>query len=161
MFNIVLVHPQIPQNTGSIGRMCVNANLRLHIIKPTVFDISEKAVRRAGLDYWHLVDIVYHDSFAILWQKYQGSPFYFFSTKAPRIYTEAQFTPEDFLVFGKETAGIPEELLKAHWECCLRIPMMTESRSLNLANAVAVASYEALRQNRFEGLQRRGFDHLD
>ena len=161
LVHIVLIEPEIPGNTGNIARLCAATGMRLHLVRPLGFSVEDKYLKRAGLDYWHLVDIVYHDSFAILWQKYQSSPFHFFSTKAPRIYTEAQFTSEDFLVFGKETAGIPEELLKAHWECCLRIPMMTESRSLNLANAVAVASYEALRQNRFEGLQRRGFDHLD
>lgn len=158
---MVLIEPEIPGNTGNIARLCAATGMRLHLVRPLGFSVEDKYLKRAGLDYWHLVDIVYHDSFAALWQTRRDKPFYFFSTKAPRMYTEAQFTPEDFLVFGKETAGIPEDLLKAHWDFCLRIPMRTESRSLNLSNAVAVASYEALRQIGFSGLRGQGLEHLD
>lgn len=158
---MVLIEPEIPGNTGNIARLCAATGMRLHLVRPLGFSVEDKYLKRAGLDYWHLVDIVYHDSFTALWQTQQDKPFYFFSTKAPRMYTEAQFTPEDFLVFGKETAGIPEDLLKAHWDFCLRIPMRTESRSLNLSNAVAVASYEALRQIGFSGLRGQGLEHLD
>ena len=159
--HIVLIEPEIPGNTGNIARLCAATGMKLHLVRPLGFSVEDKYLKRAGLDYWHLVDITYHDSFAALWETYQDKPFYFFSTKAPRAYTEAQFTDDDFLVFGKETAGIPKELLKTHWASCLRIPMMSASRSLNLSNAVAVASYEALRQIGFEGLQGQGLDHLD
>lgn len=159
--NIVLIEPEIPGNTGNIARLCAATGMKLHLIRPLGFSVEDRYLKRAGLDYWHLVDITYYDNFAVLWEKYQDKSFYFFSTKAPHAYTEAQFTAEDFLVFGKETAGIPEDLLKAHWASCLRIPMMSASRSLNLSNAVAVASYEALRQIGFDGLQGKGLDHLD
>ena len=159
--HIVLIEPEIPGNTGNIARLCAATGMSLHLVRPLGFSVDDKYLKRAGLDYWHLVDIVYHDSFTEIWRKYAGAPFYFFSTKAARAYTKARFTPEDFLVFGKETAGLPEPLLKAHWDSCLRIPMMAASRSLNLSNAVAVASYEALRQTGFGGLADKGFDHLD
>lgn len=123
--------------------------------------MEDKYLKRAGLDYWHLLDIFYHDSFDALWRANMDKPFYFFSTKAPRTYAQAEFTAEDFLVFGKETAGIPESLLKEHWDSCLRIPMMSEARSLNLSNAVAIASYEALRQMGFSNLQATGRLHLN
>ena len=161
LLHVVLIEPEIPGNTGNIARLCAATGMQLHLIRALGFSVEDKYLKRVGLDYWHLVDIVYHDSFAALWEANQDKPFYFFSTKAPRTYAEVQFTPDDFLVFGKETAGIPEELLKAHWDFCLRIPMRTASRSLNLSNAVAVASYEALRQIGFSGLQGQGLDHLD
>lgn len=159
--HIVLIEPEIPGNTGNIARLCAATGMTLHLVRPLGFSVDDKYLKRAGLDYWHLVDIVYHDSFTEIWRKYAGAPFYFFSTKAPRAYTKARFTSEDFLVFGKETAGLPEPLLKAHWDSCLRIPMMAASRSLNLSNAVAVASYEALRQTGFGGMTDKGFEHLD
>ena len=158
--HIVLIEPEIPGNTGNIARLCAATGMKLHLIRPLGFSVEDKYLKRAGLDYWNLVDITYHDSFGALWAAYRDKPFYFFSTKAPRTYTEAQFTHEDFLVFGKETAGIPEDLLKTHWDACLRIPMMCASRSLNLSNAVAVASYEALRQTGFEGLKGQGLEYL-
>ena len=127
--------------------------MELHLVRPLGFSTDDKYLKRAGLDYWHLVKVFYHDSIDDLLQTYAGTPFYFFSTKAARIYTEAAYTQDDFLVFGKETAGLPEDLLRAHWDTTVRIPLQSEARSLNLSNAVAVAAYEALRQLSFPSLQ--------
>ncbi len=154
--NIVLIEPEIPGNTGNIARLCAATGMRLHLIRPLGFSVDDKHLKRAGLDYWHLVQVDYHDSFDALYRQHAESAFYFFSTKAPRVYTEVRFTEGDFLVFGKETAGIPEPLLKAHWDTTVRLPMMEGARSLNLSNAVAVASYEALRQTGFSGLLETG-----
>ena len=149
MFNIVLVHPQIPQNTGSIGRMCVNANLKLHIIKPTVFDISEKAVRRAGLDYWANLDLKIWenwDEFMAANEKFKQR-FFFATTKTNKLYYEAKFQPGDFLIFGSEGHGLPLEIMRTNRENCITIPMSSAGRSLNLATSVGIVTYEAIRQN--------------
>lgn len=126
--------------------------MELHLVRPLGFSTDDKYLKRAGLDYWHLVQVFYHDSLNELLEENANAPFYFFSTKAARLYTEVAFTQDDFLVFGKETAGLPEDLLQAHWETTVRIPMRSEARSMNLSNAVAVAAYEALRQLSFPSL---------
>ena len=160
MFHIVLVEPEIPQNTGNIARTCAATGCTLHLIKPLGFEISDKQLKRAGLDYWNLVDVLVHESFdEVLASAERQARFYYFTTKAPRAYTEASFTKGDYLVFGKETKGLDEELLVAHKEECVRIPMREESRSLNLSNSVAVAVYEGLRQNAFDGLSESGNLH--
>ena len=150
---IVLVEPEIPGNTGNIARLCAGTGMELHLVRPLGFSTEDQYLKRAGLDYWHLVQVFYHDSIDELLEAHARTPFYFFSTKAARIYTEAAYGPDDFLVFGKETAGLPEDLLRAHWNTTVRIPLQSEARSLNLSNAVAVAAYEALRQLSFPGLQ--------
>ena len=159
MFHIVLVEPEIPQNTGNIARTCAATGCELHLIEPLGFDISEKALRRAGLDYWHLVKVHVHGSFEELQTAYPYAKFHYFTTKSRTLYTNSAYHEGDFLVFGKETRGLPEELLVAHPEECVRIPMIDESRSLNLSNAVAIAVYEGLRQNGFKGLQTAGNLH--
>ncbi len=159
MFHVVLVEPEIPQNTGNIARTCAATGCELHLIKPLGFDLSERAIRRAGLDYWHLVKISVHESFEELCALYPSARFRFFTTKARKCYTDMPYADGDFLVFGKETKGLDEELLVGHREDCVRIPMIGESRSLNLSNAVAVAVYEAFRQIGFEGLQQEGDLH--
>ena len=160
MFHIVLVEPEIPQNTGNIARTCAATGCTLHLVKPLGFEISDKQLKRAGLDYWSLVQVVVHDSFEdVLASAESNAHFYYFTTKAPRAYTEAHFQKGDYLVFGKETKGLPEELLVKHKEDCVRIPMIEESRSLNLSNSVAIAVYEGLRQNNFEGLNESGNLH--
>ena len=156
MLNIVLVEPEIPQNCGNIARTCAATGCRLHLIRPLGFDISEKAVRRAGLDYWHLVDVRVYENLEDFFQKNQVDQMWCLSTKAPRSYVEAEYRDECFLFFGKETRGLPEDFLEAHRECCVRIPMRGEARSLNLSNAVAVTAFEALRQLSFPGLQDCG-----
>ena len=148
-FNIVLVEPEIPQNTGNIVRTCAATGSVLHLVRPLGFEVTDKHLKRAGLDYWYLTDIRYYDSIEEVMEKYyNGNNFYFLSTKAKRIYSEAQFKDGDFLVFGKETKGLPEELLFGHPDECVRIPMINDSsaRSLNLSNSVAIAVYEVLRQ---------------
>ena len=150
---IVLVEPEIPGNTGNIARMCAGTGMELHLVRPLGFSTDDKYLKRAGLDYWHLVQVFYHDSINELLETYSETPFYFFSTKAARVYTEVAYGADDFLVFGKETAGLPEDLLREHWETTVRIPMQSETRSMNLSNAAAVAAYEALRQLSFPGLQ--------
>ena len=154
--HIVLVEPEIPGNTGNISRLCAATGMELHLVRPLGFSTDDKHLKRAGLDYWHLVKISYHDGFDEVEKLFSGHAFYFFSTKAAKSYSEIQYTDDDLLVFGKESAGLPESLLKAHYESCVRIPMISESRSLNLSNAVAVASYEALRQLNFQGLKQDG-----
>ncbi|MFZ5639825.1 MAG: tRNA (uridine(34)/cytosine(34)/5-carboxymethylaminomethyluridine(34)-2'-O)-methyltransferase TrmL [Bacillota bacterium] len=149
--HVILVEPEIPHNTGNIARTCAATGTVLHLVKPLGFSVEDKYLKRAGLDYWHLVEIHYHDSFGELCQKYPEGKFHFVTTKADRLYTEVKYGPGDFLVFGKETAGLPEPLLKANWEHCIRIPMIDQARSLNLANAAAVVLYEAWRQQGFEG----------
>ena len=146
MLNIVLHEPEIPQNCGNIARTCAATGAVLHLIRPLGFDISEKAVRRAGLDYWHLVDVRVYDNLGDFFSKNDVKAFWCLSTKAPRCYTEVEFTDGCYLLFGKETKGLPEDLLDAHFENCVRIPMREEARSLNLSNAVAITVYEALRQ---------------
>ena len=156
MLNVVLHEPEIPQNCGNIARTCAATGARLHLIRPLGFDISEKAVRRAGLDYWHLVDVCVYDNLEDFFQKNDVRKLWCLSTKAPRRYTEADFTEDCYLLFGKETKGLPEDFLEAHREECVRIPMRTEARSLNLSNAVAITVFEALRQTGFQGLLDHG-----
>ena len=159
MFHIVLVEPEIPQNAGNIARTCAATGTRLHMIRPLGFEVSDKYLKRAGLDYWNLVEIFYYDSFDELMEKYPDGRFFFFTTKGRNRHSDVAFKDGDFLVFGKETKGLPEELLLQHEETCLRIPMRGEARSLNLSNSVAVALYEALRQTDFAGLQEEGELH--
>ena len=156
MVNIVLVEPEIPQNCGNIARTCAATGSRLHLIHPLGFDVSEKAVKRAGLDYWHLVDIREYANLADFFSKNDVQKMFCLSTKAPRCYTEADLTGDCYLFFGKETKGLPEDFLEANRESCVRIPMRSEARSLNLSNSVAIAVYEALRQQNFPDLQDYG-----
>ena len=158
ILNIVLFEPEIPQNTGNIARTCAATGAKLHLVGPMGFTIDEKKLKRAGLDYWHDVDITYYDSIAQFYEKNQGK-MYYLTTKAPRDYSEAEFEDGCYLIFGKETAGIPEEILLDNQETCLRIPMIGEIRSLNLSNSVAIVLYEALRQNHFEGMNLEGHLH--
>ena len=159
MYNIVLVEPEIPQNAGNIARTCAATGTHLHMIRPLGFEVSDKYLKRAGLDYWHLVDISYYDSFEELQAKYPENRFFFFTTKGRHRHSDVQFQDGDFLVFGKETKGLPEELLMKNEETCLRIPMFSQARSLNLSNSVAVALYEALRQQNYAGLLEEGELH--
>ncbi len=159
MFNIVLVEPEIPQNTGNIVRTCSATGCRLHLVRPLGFETDDKHLKRAGLDYWNEVEIFYYDSFDRVLEKYRGENFYYFTTKGLKTHSEAKFKHGDFLVFGKETRGLPEELLKANRETCLRIPMVNETRSLNLSNSVAIAVYEGLRQLEFKGFKTEGQLH--
>ena len=154
--NIVLVEPRIPQNAGNIARTCANTGARLHLVKPLGFEIDDKKLKRAGLDYWHLLDITYYDGLDDFFAKNDVRSLWCLSTKAPRPYSEASFRDGDFLFFGKETKGLPEDFLEAHRDRCLRIPMRAEARSLNLANSVAVIVYEALRQLSFPHLAEAG-----
>ena len=156
MLNIVLVEPEIPQNCGNIARTCAATGSVLHLVKPLGFDISEKAVKRAGLDYWHLVDVRVYENLADFFAKNEIKQMWCLSTKAPRCYTEAAFQEGCYLLFGKETKGLPEDFLDAHYDQCVRIPMRAEARSLNLSNAVAITAFEALRQLEFPNLQSKG-----
>ena len=156
MLNIVLVEPEIPQNCGNIARTCAAWGSVLHLIRPLGFDISEKAVKRAGLDYWHLVDVREYENLQDFFAKNDVQQMWCLSTKAPKSYTQAHFTDGCYLFFGKETKGLPEEFLEAHRECCVRLPMREEARSLNLSNSVAITVYEALRQLDFPGLTGQG-----
>ena len=151
MFNIVLVEPEIPQNTGNISRTCAATHSVLHLVKPLGFEISDRTLKRAGLDYWQYLDVRYYDCFSELFEKYKDrNNFYFLSTKG------AKFRDGDFLVFGKESHGLPEPLLKEHYDNTLRIPMWQNLRSLNLSNSVALTLYEALRQTGFSDLNPEG-----
>ncbi len=156
MLNIVLVEPEIPQNCGNIARTCAVTGSRLHLIRPLGFDISEKAVKRAGLDYWHLVEVFDYENLDDFFAKNDVKQMWCLSTKAPRGYTEANFQDDCYLFFGKETRGLPEDFLEAHRESCIRIPMRPEVRSLNLSNSVAITVYEALRQMDFPDLCDHG-----
>ena len=156
MLNIVLVEPEIPQNCGNIARTCAATGCRLHLIRPLGFDISEKAVKRAGLDYWNLVEVIDYENLDDFFHRNEVAEMWCLSTKAPRAYTEANYSDECYLFFGKETKGLPEDFLEAHRESCVRIPMRSEARSLNLSNAVAITVFEALRQLDFPGLQDHG-----
>lgn len=159
MINIVLHEPEIPANTGNIGRTCVAAGLKLHLIKPLGFDIDEKAVKRAGLDYWDKLDLAVYENYEDFMAKNPGAKVYMATTKAEKIYSEAHFEPNSYIMFGKESAGIPEEILIHHKDTAIRIPMIGDIRSLNLSNSVAVIAYEALRQNNFEHMQLQGKLH--
>ncbi len=154
LVHIVLIEPEIPQNTGNISRSCAVTNTSLHLVGKLGFSTDDKHLRRAGLDYWHLLDIHYHDSFEELAKNYPDSQFFLASTKAEKRHTDVKFGPNDFIVFGKETAGIPQELLDRYKDTCIRIPMLKnpKARSLNLGNSVAVILYEALRQIDFPEL---------
>ena len=156
MLNIVLVEPEIPANTGNIARTCAATGSVLHLIKPLGFDISDKAVKRAGLDYWHLVDVRVYEDLDDFFAKTGAQDLWLLTTKAPRSYAEADFSRDCWLLFGKETRGLPEALLAAHRDRCLRIPIRAEARSLNLSNSVAVVVFEALRQQEFPHLQAHG-----
>ena len=156
MLNIVLVEPEIPQNCGNIARACAATGCVLHLIRPLGFDISEKAVRRAGLDYWSQVTVRDYENLDDFFAQNKVEQMWCLSTKAPRCYTEAQFSDNCYLFFGKETKGLPEAFLDEHYDSCVRIPMLPDTRSLNLSNAVAITVYEALRQLDFPGLQDFG-----
>lgn len=148
--NIVLVEPEIPQNTGNIARSCVLTRSTLHLIKPLGFSVDDRHLKRAGLDYWQYLDIRYYDSIKELYEKYEGARFFYSTTKAKNSYTDMKYSKGDFLVFGKETAGLPREIIEANMDRCIRIPMVEEStRSLNLANSVNIIMFEALRQMGF------------
>ena len=156
MLNIVLVEPEIPQNCGNIARTCAATGCTLHLIRPLGFDISEKAVRRAGLDYWSQVTVLDYENLDDFFAKNKVEQMWCLSTKAPRGYTEAEFSDNCYLFFGKETKGLPEDFLDEHYDSCVRIPMLPDTRSLNLSNAVAITIYEALRQLSFPGLLSSG-----
>ncbi len=156
MMHIVLVNPEIPQNTGNIARTCAATRTGLILIEPLGFQLSDKYMKRAGLDYFSMVDIQVLPNFEALMEKYPGVSYHFASTKAPRAYTEASYGPDDLLVFGCETKGLPESLLQRVYDRCVRIPMRPDARSLNLSNSVAIVLYEALRQQGFPELKETG-----
>lgn len=158
VLNIVLVEPQIPQNTGNIARTCAATGARLHLVEPMGFKVDNAKLKRAGLDYWHLLDITYYSDLNEFFEKNKDGKFFYFSTKATRIYSEVEYPDNCYLVFGKETAGLPEELLFDNKESCVRLPMINDSsaRSLNLSNSVAIGAYEVLRQWNFPELLTKG-----
>ncbi|HCP95969.1 tRNA (uridine(34)/cytosine(34)/5-carboxymethylaminomethyluridine(34)-2'-O)-methyltransferase TrmL [Anaerovibrio lipolyticus] len=154
--HIVLIEPEIPGNTGNIARLCAATGIELHLVKPLGFSIDDKHLKRAGLDYWDMVKVHVHENFQEVLDKYPENNFHYCTTKAPRAHSEATFQLDDMLVFGKETAGIPESILKANWEKCIRIPMIEGARSLNLSNSAAIVAYEAMRQLDYVNLQQVG-----
>ena len=157
--NIVLIEPEIPQNTGNISRTCAATGARLHLVKPFGFEINDKHLKRAGLDYWQYLDITYYENQAGFFEKNKGKDFYYFTTKALHRHSDVEYPDGAYLVFGKETKGLPEELLLENRDRCVRIPMIDEARSLNLSNAVAIATYEALRQWDYPSLLEVGELH--
>ncbi len=157
--NIVLHQPEIPQNTGNIARTCAATGAALHIIRPMGFAIDDRKLKRAGLDYWHLLDITYYDDLADFYAKNPGADVHYFTTKAPRAYTDVSYSLPAYIMFGKETAGLPEDLLRDNLDKCVRIPMRESLRSLNLSNSVAIAVYEVLRQHGFPH-QQEGSGYL-
>lgn len=159
VLNIVLVEPEIPQNTGNIARTCAATGARLHIIEPMGFKIDDKKLKRAGLDYWYLLDITYYKNLDDFFSKNADGSFYFFTTKGRNVYSDVEYPDNCFLFFGKETAGLPEELLLEHPDRAVRVPMISGARSLNLSNTVALAAYEVLRQWNFPELQNQGQLH--
>lgn len=159
MLNIVLHEPEIPANTGNIGRTCVAAGARLHLIGPLGFSLSEKALKRAGMDYWKYLDVTVYIDYKDFLEKNPGAKIYMATTKAEKVYTEVSYEPDCYIMFGKESAGIPEEILVKNRENCVRIPMMEKIRSLNLGNSAAIVLYEALRQNGFAGMEKEGELH--
>ncbi|HJD03998.1 MAG TPA: tRNA (cytidine(34)-2'-O)-methyltransferase [Candidatus Mediterraneibacter caccogallinarum] len=159
MLNIVLLEPEIPANTGNIGRTCVATGTRLHLIEPLGFKLSEKALKRAGMDYWKDLDVTTYIDYRDFLEKNPGAKIYMATTKAQKTYTEVSYEPDCYIMFGKESAGIPEEILVENEENCVRIPMIGDIRSLNLGNSVAVILYEALRQNGFAGMNLEGHLH--
>ncbi|MCH4179655.1 MAG: tRNA (uridine(34)/cytosine(34)/5-carboxymethylaminomethyluridine(34)-2'-O)-methyltransferase TrmL [Megasphaera sp.] len=154
--HIVMVEPEIPGNTGNIARLCAANHITLHLVKPLGFSLDDKHLKRAGLDYWSLVDVEVHENFEEVQEKYKGHRFFYLTTKSEQCYADIQFQDDDMLVFGKETKGLPESLLKQYPSSCFRIPMMDKARSLNLSNSVAIVSYEALRQLGFPDMSRSG-----
>ncbi|MDX9802170.1 MAG: tRNA (cytidine(34)-2'-O)-methyltransferase [Spirochaetia bacterium] len=154
--NIVLVEPEIPQNTGNIARTCAAAGAVLHLIEPLGFSIGDKYLKRAGLDYWNLVDVRTYGSLDQFFAESSGGNFFYITTKAEKSYTEADIPDGSYLLFGKETKGLPEELLKANYGRCIRIPMVSDARSLNISNAAAIVLYDALRRLGFPGLKADG-----
>lgn len=158
VLNIVLVEPEIPQNTGNIARTCAATGARLHLVGPMGFKIDDKKLKRAGLDYWNLLDITYYDNLEDFMAKNKGD-FYFFTTKARHVYSDISYPDGCYIFFGKETKGLPEELLLEHPDTCVRVPMVENARSLNLSNTVAIAAYEILRQWDFPELQNLGQLH--
>lgn len=159
MLNIVLLEPEIPANTGNIGRTCVASGTRLHLIEPLGFSLSEKALKRAGMDYWKDLDVTTYIDYQDFLDRNPGAKIYMATTKARKIYTEVSYDDDCYIMFGKESAGIPEEILVQNQENCIRIPMMEKIRSLNLGNSAAIVLYEALRQNGFAGMEREGKLH--
>ena len=157
--NIVLVEPEIPQNTGNIARTCAATGARLHIIKPMGFTIDDKKLKRAGLDYWYLLDLTYYENIEEFFKKNPDGSYFFFTTKARKTHSDVAYTDKSYLIFGKETKGLPEELLLDHPDECVRIPMIDDARSLNLSNSVAIGVYEALRQLDYPELQNKGQLH--
>lgn len=157
--HIILHQPEIPANTGNIGRTCVATGTSLHLIEPLGFRLNEKEIKRAGMDYWEHLDVTRYMNFEEFKEKHPNAKIWMATTKAHKTYTEAEFGPDDFIMFGKESAGIPEEILVDYEETCIRIPMLEKIRSLNLSNSVAVVLYEALRQQNFESMQMEGELH--
>ena len=155
--NIVLLQPQIPQNTGNIARTCAATGASLHLIEPMGFTVTDAKLKRAGLDYWDKLDITYYKNIDDFYEKTAGGEYFYFSTKAPRVYTEIEYPDNCYLIFGKETAGIPESILKKNLDRCVRIPMRETLRSLNLSNSAAIAVYEVLRQQEFGNLEQTGY----
>ena len=154
--NIVLFEPEIPANTGNIGRTCVATNTRLHLIEPLGFRLNEKEIKRAGMDYWKDLDVTRYVNFQEFLEKNPGAKIYMATTKGKNVYTEVSYEPDCYIMFGKESAGIPEEILAHNKDRCIRIPMVGETRSLNLSNSVAIVLYEALRQNDFAHMKLEG-----
>ncbi len=159
MLNIVLFEPEIPANTGNIGRTCVATNTRLHLIEPLGFRLDEKSLKRAGMDYWKDLDVTTYIDFNDFLEKNPNAKIYMATTKAPNVYTDVNYEPDCYIMFGKESAGIPEEVLVQHKEDSIRIPMVGDIRSLNLGNSVAIVLYEALRQNGFANMTTEGHLH--
>ena len=157
--NIVLLEPEMPANTGNIGRTCGATNSRLHLIEPLGFKLNEKMLKRAGLDYWDKLDVTVYSDYQDFLDKNPGAKIYMATTKAHKVYTEPEYEPDCYIMFGKESAGIPEEILLDNQENCVRIPMWGDIRSLNLSNSVSIVLYEALRQNGFEKMQMQGELH--
>jgi tRNA (cytidine/uridine-2'-O-)-methyltransferase len=157
--NIILHQPEIPANTGNIGRTCVATGTSLHLIEPLGFRLNEKEIKRAGMDYWEKLDVTRYINFEEFKEKHPNAKIWMATTKAKHVYTDVEFGPDDFIMFGKESAGIPEEILVDYEETCIRIPMLSEIRSLNLSNSVAIVLYEALRQQNFESMQMTGELH--
>ncbi len=156
MFNIVLVEPEIPQNTGNIARTCAATGTKLHIVKPMGFSIDDKKLKRAGLDYWHLLGVQYYEGLDDFFEKTKGGRYFYATTKGQHVYSDVEYKDNDYILFGKETKGLPEKLLYENPDYCIRIPMIDEARSLNLSNSAAIVVYEALRQVGFFDLKNSG-----
>lgn len=156
MLNIVLLEPEIPANTGNIGRTCCATGTRLHLIEPLGFSINEKALKRAGMDYWNKIDVTVYEDYEDFMAKNPNAKIFYATTKAPNVYSDVNYDPDCYIMFGKESAGIPEKILVNNQETCIRIPMNPEIRSLNLSNSAAIVLYEALRQNSYAGMEMEG-----